>query len=177
MSADGQYVSTAGYSSRIVTLIVPYFSVRATNLISYSDASFGGKIGFNYTAIPTFTTSHIGGQLTGTNNASTVSGTAATTLYTISSLPIGVWLVEGQLYWTDGAIGRYYISINTTTGTLSTSMQENIYISAASTYFPIRINAVSTVTTAANYFLIGQSSVTGAAITTANSNFKATRIA
>jgi hypothetical protein len=142
-----------------------------------SDASFGSKIGFSYSTIPTFTSLHIGGQVTGTNNASAVTTTGATTLYTVSSLPIGVWVVEGQLYWTTGAVGRYYISIHTSSATLNTSIQENIYISTASTNFPIRINTVIKVSTAANYYLIGQSSVSAAPITTASSNFIATRIA
>ena len=190
MSANGQYITSVVYPGYIYTSVTPYNDLVVQNsLISYcdasfnkrlfvgSDASFATRIGFSYTTIPTFTSLHIGGEATGTNNASAVTTTTATTLYTITSLPIGVWLVEGQLYWTTGAVGRYYISINTTTAALNTAIQENIYISTASTNFPMRINTVIKVSTAANYYLIGQSSVSAAAITTGSSNFKAIRIA
>ena len=137
-----------------------------------------GTIGFSYTTLPTFTSSQIGYTYNVDTSLYIIQQTSFTTIATISSVPIGVWLFTATVLANVDSGGNNSVTIKIVAGTNDVQLFINRYDGANTSQNIGPLITVVNNTSVKNYTLqitkSGTHSVT--AIATARA-FRATRIA
>jgi len=152
------------------------------NIVVNGNVKVTGGITTNYTSLPSFTNTQIGGTVFGNCiNTATLANTGGNTILGNISLPSGIWNTEATIFGNSLSLNAYLrISIGSSSSNMnSLNLISQVIPASVLNFYSYRINTVITCSGPTNntYYILGNTNTSSQTVTCISNSFYATRIA